>query len=144
FVIVTLVTIGRVVLPLPFVSQPRFELWGLHWIVGGIILILGLFIGGIPTFSIKPLTPPKRNMKLKTKGLYGIIRNPIYLSEQLWFIGYCVIFQSLIGLCTVPLWWLAFLLHILAEEKMLEDVLGNKYRKYKKKVRGRMLPGLPF
>ena len=142
-IIVSLVTIGRVILPLPFVIQPRFELWGLHWIVGGVILASGLFFG-IPTFYIKSLTPPTPDMELKTTGLYGIVRNPIYLCEQLWFIGYCIMFRSIIGLCTVPLWWLAFLVHILAEEKMLEDTLGDKYREYKKKVKGRMLPGLPF
>ena len=144
FIIVSLVTIGRIILPLPFVSQPRFELWGLNWIIGVVILVFGLFIGGIPTFSIKPLTPPTPDMELKTSGLYGIVRNPIYLGEQLWFIGYCIMFQSIIGLCTVPLWWLAFLVHILAEEKMLEDTIGDKYREYKKKVKGRMLPGLPI
>jgi protein-S-isoprenylcysteine O-methyltransferase Ste14 len=142
-IIVSLVTIGRLVLPLPFISQPRFELWGMHWIIGGAILGLGLLFG-IPTFSIKPLTPPKPGMELKTTGWYGIVRNPIYLSEQLWFIGYCIIFQSVIGLCTVPLWWLAFWVHILAEEKMLEDTLGSRYLEYKEKVKGRMLPGLPI
>jgi len=69
-IIVFLVTIGRVILPLPFLSQPRFELWGLHLIIGGVILAFGLFIGGIPTFSIKPLTPPTADMELKTTGLY--------------------------------------------------------------------------
>lgn len=141
FAIVSLVTIGRLMLPLPFVPQPRFELWELYWIIGGVILACGLFIG-IPTFSIRSLTPPKPDMELKTTGFYGIVRNPIYLCEQLWFIGYCIMFRSIIGLCTVPLWWLAFLIHILAEEKMLEDILGDKYREYKKKVKDRMLPGL--
>ena len=83
-------------------------------------------------------------MELKTTGWYGVIRNPIYLCEQLWFIGYCIMFGSIIGLCTVPLWWVAFWVHILAEEKMLEDALGDKYRDYKNKVKGRMLPGLPL
>jgi protein-S-isoprenylcysteine O-methyltransferase Ste14 len=118
-------------------------LWGLHWIIGGMILATGLFFG-IPTFSIRPLTPPAPGMTLKTTGFYGIVRNPIYLAEQLWFIGLCIMFRSVIGLCTVPLWWLAFWLHILAEEKMLEDVLGEQYREYKKRVKGRMFPGLPI
>jgi protein-S-isoprenylcysteine O-methyltransferase Ste14 len=141
--IVTLVTLGRAILPLPFILQPRFEFWGLHRIIGGVIFAGGLLIGA-GTFSVKWLSPPTPDMELRTTGLYGIVRNPIYLSEQLWFIGLCITFRSSIGLCTVPLWWLAFLVHTLAEEKMLEDALGDRYRDYRKKVRGRILPGLPI
>jgi protein-S-isoprenylcysteine O-methyltransferase Ste14 len=143
-IIVSLVTIGRVALPLPFVIQPRFNIGPVQWVIGGIILVAGLIIGGGPTFTIKSLTPPTQDMELRTTGIYGIIRNPIYLSEQVWFTGLCILFGSIIGLCTVPLWWLVFWIHTLAEEKMLEDTLGDKYREYKNKVKGRMLPGLPL
>ena len=35
FVIVSLVTIGRIAMPLPFVAQPRFDIGIAQWIIGG-------------------------------------------------------------------------------------------------------------
>jgi protein-S-isoprenylcysteine O-methyltransferase Ste14 len=83
-------------------------------------------------------------MKLRTSGIYGIVRHPIYLSEVLWPIGIAIMFRSVYGLALISIWWSAFLIHALSEEADLERTLGAKYREYREKVRGRIFPGLPI
>ena len=141
--VMALVTIGRVVLVLPFCPQPRFALGGWHWAIDGPIFVMGL-IFGIPTFYIRWYSLPAKDMRLRTTGFYGIVRHPIYLCEMLLFLGWAIMFRSIYGLALAPVWWAAFLCHTLSEEAALERELGAAYLEYKKKVRGRIFPGLPF
>lgn len=134
---------GKIIMVLPICSQPRFELHGWNWIVGGALLLIALLVS-TPMFQINPLTAPDKDMDLITTGFYGYTRNPIYLGDLLLTIGISFLFQSIVGLLLVPIWWIALLFHILAEEKCLERELGQPYLEYKKKVKGRILPGLPF
>lgn len=68
----------------------------------------------------------------------------IYTGELLWCLGLAIIFRSVIGVALVPIWWLAFLFHIAKEEASLERELGDLFLAYKKQVKGRIVPGLPF
>lgn len=140
--IVSTFVLGRAILVLPLCSQPRFETGGWHWFVGGVIFVAGL-IFSIPALFIKPLTPPRKDMRLETRGFYAIVRNPIYLGEILWFLGWAIMFRSVIGLALVPLWWCGLLFHTLVEEEILERTLGEKYLIYKRRVHGRIIPWLP-
>ena len=138
-----LVTAGRVVMVLPFCIQPRLPV---HPAVpAGIALFsLGLLVGAVPFFTVRWWAPPEKGMRLRTSGIYRLTRNPIYLSEVLWFTGWALLFRSLYGLLLVPVWWFVFLIHALAEEADMLDTLGDGYREYMKRVRGRIFPGLPF
>lgn len=141
--VVTIFVLARGILVLPFCPQPRFEAGGWHWFVGGAIFVTGL-IFSLPAIYIKPLTNPHEQMRLVTTGFYSIVRNPVYLGEILWCLGWATMFRSIIGLALVPLWWAALVLHTLVEEDALERALGEKYLDYKRKVRGRIFPGLPI
>ncbi len=92
-IVVAIFALGRVVLVLPFLPQPRFELGGWHWVVDGFLFALGA-IFAVPAFSIKPFTAPDEKIKLKMDSFYGSVRNPIYLSEVLWCLGWSVMFRS--------------------------------------------------
>lgn len=140
-IIVSIFGIGRFILV--FCPQDRFEIAGLHWLVGGGILITGL-IFCIPALSIKPFAVPDNGIILITKGFYGVVRNPIYLGELLWCLGWAVLFRSVVGVLLVPLWWIGLLFHTLSEEEHLERILGQPYLDYKKQVRGRIIPKLPL
>lgn len=143
YTMVTLFDGGKIIMVLPMCNQPRFALYGRNWIIGGTFLLIALIVSA-PMFKIKPLTVPNKEMNLITTGLYGYTRNPIYLGDLLLTIGISFLFQSIIGLLLVPIWWIALLFHILAEEQCLERELGQLYLEYKKNVKGRILPGLPF
>ncbi len=142
-VVVSMFDLGRILLVLPNFPQPRFELWELHTIIGGVIFIIGV-VFCVPTLLIKPVTAADNSIQLKTTGLYGIVRNPIYTGELLWCLGLAIYFRSTFGVALVPVWWIALLFHIAKEEECLERELGEPFIQYKQKVKGRMIPGLPI
>ncbi len=134
---------ARIVLVLPFCAQPRFEIGIWNWLIGGTILAAALAFA-VPALSINWRTAPDTNTMLKTNGVYAIVRNPIYLADILFTLGFAVMFRSIIGIALVPIWWFAFLSIVLVEEASLERVLGQRYLDYKSRVKGRILPGLPL
>ena len=144
WIIVTILSFGRVILVLPSVEQPRFFLNGFNAVIGIPIFIIGLCFALGPCFLIRPLNIAEEDMEFITKSFYKYTRNPIYLGEILWCLGWSIIFGSIIGVALVPVWWSGFLFLILIEEESLERALGTKYVNYKKKVKGRIIPGTPI
>ncbi len=142
FTVVSTFIIGRIILVLPFVTQPRFESEIWHLLIGGILVAAGL-IFSIPGLFIKPFTAPEQDLQLRTTGFYNIVRNPIYLGEILWCLGLAISFRSIIGILLVPFWWAGLLFLTFVEETSLERELGEPYLEYKSRVRGRIIPGLP-
>ncbi len=143
FITITICDLSRILLVLPFCPQPRFNVRGWNWIIGGLIVVVALAFC-FPALSINWRTAPDDKMVLKTNGIYGIVRNPIYLADLLFTLGFAVMFRSIIGIALVPIWWLAFLMLVLTEETSLERALGQRYLKYKQSVKGRIIPGLPI
>jgi protein-S-isoprenylcysteine O-methyltransferase Ste14 len=142
--IVTIFDLGRFILALPFCDQPRFDIGGWHSFLGGLIFVIGGYLGLAPCLLIRPVNVAEKGMDLQTTGLYRIVRNPIYLGEVMWCLGWAMMFRSAIGVALVPLWWLGLLILITIEEESLERSLGQSYLEYKKRVRGRIIPGLPI
>lgn len=135
--------VSRFVLALPFCDQPRFDAGGVAGFLGSVVFVVGCFLGLAPCFAIRALNVAEGGMALQTTGLYGIVRNPIYLGELLWCFGWAVMYGSAVGVALVPLWWLGLLILVMIEEESLERALGQTYLDYKARVRGRIIPGLP-
>jgi protein-S-isoprenylcysteine O-methyltransferase Ste14 len=144
WIIVSIISLGRVILALPFVQQPRFFLNGFNAIVGTPIFFFGAYLGLAPCFLIKPLNIAEKDMVFVTTSFYKYTRNPIYLGEILWCLGWSIIHGSVIGVALVPIWWAGFLFLTIIEEESLRHANGRKYVDYKKKVKGRIIPGLPI
>jgi protein-S-isoprenylcysteine O-methyltransferase Ste14 len=142
--IVTVFDLGRFILVLPACPQSHFDMGGWHNLVGGVIFVLGGYFGLTPCLYIRPVTVAKKEMPFVTTGLYGMVRNPIYLGEILWCLGWAIIHRSVVGVALVPLWWAGLLFLIAIEEESLERALGQTFVTYKKQVRGRIIPGLPI
>ena len=140
---IVLCDLSRILLVLPFCPQPRFEIGIWNWIIGGIVLVAAM-VFGIPALSINWRTAPDSKMVLKTNGIYGVVRNPIYLTDLLFSLGFAIMFGSVIGMALIPVWWAAFLAIVLVEETSLERALGQRYLDYKQQVKGRIIPGLPI
>jgi protein-S-isoprenylcysteine O-methyltransferase Ste14 len=133
---------SRILLVLPFCPQPRFEIGMWNWIIGGIVLAAAM-VFGVPALSINWRTAPDSKMVLKTNGIYSVVRNPIYLTDILFSLGFAIMFRSIIGVALVPMWWAAFLSIVLVEEVSMDRALGQPYLDYKQRVKGRIIPGLP-
>jgi len=134
---------SRIILVLPFCPQPRFEIGIWNWVLGGIILAIAGFFG-VPALSIDWRTAPDSKTVLKTDGIYRVVRNPIYLADILFSLGFAVMFRSIIGIALIPIWWAAYLAIVLVEETSLERALGQCYMDYKRQVKGRIIPWLPI
>ena len=144
WILVSILDLGRIILVLPLIEQPRFDIYGLNTIIGLPFFITGIVLGLGPCLLIKPLNIAEKEMEFVTTGFYRISRNPIYLGEILWCLGWSIINGSIIGVALVPVWWAGFLFLVLIEEESLEHALGSQYLDYKKKQKGRIIPGLPI
>ena len=134
---------ARILLVLPFCTQPRFDLGVWNWIVGGTLIAVAM-VFGVAAFSVKWWKAPDKEVVLQTSGVYGIVRNPIYLTDLLFSLGIAVGFGSIIGVALIPVWWVAFLFVVQMEEQSMERALGQTYLDYKRRVKGRIIPGLPI
>ncbi len=143
FMIVSVWELARVILVLPICPQPRFDIGGWNWAAGAVSRA-SAFVFASAALSIKPWAAPDESMTLRTTGLYGVVRNPVYLADILISLGFAIGFGSIIGVALIPVWWAGFLLIALIEEQSLERVLGQSYLDYRQKVRGRIIPGLPI
>jgi protein-S-isoprenylcysteine O-methyltransferase Ste14 len=60
-------------------------------------------------------------------------------------VGACsVVGSKRIGRNPLLVWWAGLLILIMIEEESLERALGQTYLEYKKRVGGRVIPGLPL
>ncbi len=107
--------------------------------LGNILLSLGGIMAIVSYLSLNSsfgLSPALR--KVKTSGLYRVVRHPMYLSYLIIYIGYlnvsfsifnALVFTGLISLLTIRIFF---------EEKVLMQ--NDEYKSYTKKVRHRVLP----
>ena len=79
--------------------------------------------------------------KIIDKGVYSIVRHPIYSSDIILGIG-IFFFRPTLRMLVSVIWMTIFLLFWMKlEEKGLEDKFGDEYRRYKKRV-NMILPGI--
>ncbi len=69
--------------------------------------------------------------ELITKGIYGIIRHPMYASQWLWVIAQPLLLQNWVaGVFNLIIFIPFYLLRVQAEEKMMIERFGEEYRDY--------------
>lgn len=77
---------------------------------------------------------------LETRGLYGLVRHPIYFGWLLFVFGAPVMTSTRLTFALVSVCYL--IVAIPLEERSLVEAFGEPYRRYQREVRWRMLPGL--
>jgi methanethiol S-methyltransferase len=77
---------------------------------------------------------------LKTNGLYGFVRHPLYFAWVLLVFGAPDMTMTRLSFAIISTLYLA--LAIPFEERSLSETFGPDYASYRKKVRWRMVPGL--
>jgi protein-S-isoprenylcysteine O-methyltransferase Ste14 len=137
-----LAEVPRLLLPLPFVVQPRIDPNPSLVVLVGVLVLAGSLFFGTPVFRIVPLTAPDRREPLRTDGLYSMVRHPLMLCDIFWPLGWSLIFGSIIGALLTGVWLVVIWAGTYLEEESLMREYGDAYRDYQARV-PRLFPRFP-
>jgi len=139
FLVISIIAIGIPFLIIQFTASLSYDIREFKFI-GIIPIILSIYMGirSIRDFvsygdgTPSPTNPPKT---LVAKGIYRIIRNPMYLAVFLFILGEAIVFQSYTLIAYFMLVWLVFHLFVVyAEEPDLRKRFGKSYEDYFKEI----------
>ena len=89
-----------------------------------------------------PTLEIREKHELITRGIYGVIRHPMYASQWILAIAQPLLLQNwLVGFANLIIFVPFYFLRVQAEEKMMQDSFGDEYRTYMKKT-GAVFPKL--
>ena len=117
-------------------SSSIVNLFGLVFlIIAAIIIILSINKFREIKTTISPLNPDNTSSLVST-GIYKYTRNPMYFGLLLMLFSTALFLKNFISFLILPLFILFITKNqILPEEEALENIFGEKYKNYKKKVR---------
>ena len=129
-----------------------YALSGVWWWMGVAVQVAGLVVTlqAARTLSIRTLmgleAPPAIAAAMaappavETRGLYGIVRHPIYLGWLLLVGGAPFMTSTRLLFAVVSIAYLVVAIPF--EERSLIELFGDPYRSYQRQVRWRMVPGV--
>ena len=79
------------------------------------------------------------NQKVVDRGLYGIVRHPMYTSTIFLFLSMPLVLDSIFSFAIMLIYPIVIIFRIKNEEKMLENELEG-YTEYKEKVKYKIIP----
>lgn len=99
------------------------------------IIVRAYTIGTTPHGTSGRNTDKQLAMQLNTKGIYSIVRHPLYLGNYLMWAGLLIFTMNLPLLIIVSLiYWLYYERIMFAEERFLEKQFGDTYKEWSLKV----------
>jgi protein-S-isoprenylcysteine O-methyltransferase Ste14 len=99
---------------------------------GVILILLALYMGKVALSTV--FAQENKDIGVIDKGVFSIVRHPVYLSEILIYLGLLIISMSL---AAAAVWVISIgFLHWLSryEEKLLLERFGQDYKMYMRKV----------
>jgi protein-S-isoprenylcysteine O-methyltransferase Ste14 len=120
------------------VSFPHYNVIG--YFIGLFLVVAGMTVRLIAIFSLKKYFNANvaihKDHKLKTVGMYSVVRHPSYTGALLSFFGLGLSQGNWVSLLVIfiPV-LLAFIYRINIEEKILSENFQDEYRCYKKKTK---------
>lgn len=109
-----------------------------HW-VGLLIQILGTGLTLAALVSLRRsfgILPADRG--IQTGGMYRFVRHPVYMSYQIFNLGYLINFLNIYNAAIWALCLLGQVLRVFNEERLLGQ--NPRYTQYQQRVRWRILP----
>ncbi|GIM54217.1 methyltransferase family protein [Capnocytophaga cynodegmi] len=119
----------------PFYGVKSFGLCVLFVVLGVAIALSGVWEFRKLKTTVNPITPEKSSQIVDT-GVYRFSRNPMYLGMAFVLIGLVFLwgnYLSWLGVVGFVIYITRF--QIIPEEKILNEIFGENYRKYLKKTR---------
>lgn len=111
-------------------------------VIGILLIVSGIYLNLSAKLKSKLFKNVEDN-KLITDGVYSIVRNPVYSGALLACTGAVLIANNLILLIVPVICWLYMTLFLMkTEEKWLEELYGQEYVSYCKRV-NRCIPWFP-
>jgi protein-S-isoprenylcysteine O-methyltransferase Ste14 len=108
------------------------------------VQVVGLWFTAAGVRAIDPLElagiRPAGEVELQTRGVYQLVRHPLYLGWMLMVFGAAHMTGDRLTFAVVTSAYL--LLAIPWEERSLEQQFGERYRRYERSVRWRVIPGV--
>ena len=111
-------------------------------LIGDVLVVVGLSIGMLVIRQNSYAAATVRveaGQKLASRGLYKLVRHPMYAGNLILMTGIPLALGSYWGLLLLVPGLLVLVLRILDEEKLLTQELGG-YREYKQRVHYRLVP----
>ena len=123
----------------------RFQWWQLPTISS--YIASGVFLGAYVMWAVvlKQNAYLSRTIKVEEgqkvidKGLYGVVRHPMYTATIFLFLSMPLVLGSMVAFFVFLLYPVLIIVRIVYEEKVLEKELDG-YVEYKKKVNYRLIP----
>lgn len=149
--ILFLLLIGMMILPLIYSATSWLDFANYNlppWAgyLGALIMLSALFFFWRSHADLglnwSPSLEIRDKHELITRGIYGMIRHPMYASQWLWVLAQPLLLQNwLAGFINLLVFIPFYLLRVQAEEKMMIDRFGEQYKIYMTKT-GRVVPKL--
>ena len=84
-----------------------------------------------------PTLEIREKHELITRGIYGVIRHPMYASQWLWVLAQPLLLQNWIaGWLNLIIFVFFYFLRVKAEEQLMTEQFGDQYRSYMQRVGG--------
>ncbi|MBL7159631.1 isoprenylcysteine carboxylmethyltransferase family protein [Candidatus Microgenomates bacterium] len=132
YIVVTVV----LVLLFPFLKiiYPPYTYLGVPLIILGLCLTFWVdWLLKKKKTAVKPLESPS---VLIAEGIFRLSRHPMYLGFVFWLLGLAILSGNLMAFVAPMAMFITFeKVFIPYEEKILEEIFGEKYRNYKKRAR---------
>lgn len=120
---------------------PGRRLVGYPWRLLGLLpVLMGIALNLLADRAFKrgntTVKPFERSSVLVTGGVFGISRNPMYLSMTLILLGLVVLLGSATPFAVVPFFAVQLDRAFIApEQRMLEEVFADRFSEYRRRVR---------
>ena len=135
FAIIQFVLLGLILILSYYLKQDYSSNTILHY-SGWVIIFIGLLIGIIAVVSYGQMVTanpyPLKEVQLRTSGIYGVIRHPMYLAALVFVIGWCILFFSYYCNYLSVIYFAFLMIKIKFEESQLVEKFPD-YKTYQKK-----------
>lgn len=146
WIVIPATVFGLLFIVIPFIPQPRFSISHLIniilIIVSGFIMVIGVIIAINARLVFRKHSAsliPGKTSSIVDKGVYGVIRHPIYFALLLILFGIYLFMKGIFSLFLMyPLIVETIFVRAYIEEKILEQDFPE-YKAYKKRV-GMLFP----